>query len=124
MRAIFIILAYVIPGCQQASKQSISKIGAALKGNAMAFVVHHAVIWYVFAMIPFRKGPFLPADIMLSALICSLHAEMPAASMETRAVRLPHPSDVKRERETLHLFQPPRKKTRFHIVWTCEGMQG
>ena len=74
----------------------------------MAFVVHHAVIWYVFAVIP-----FLPADIMLSALwllICSLHAEMPAASMDTRAVRLPHPSDV--------------KKTRSDIVWTCKGMQG
>ena len=108
MRAIFIILAYVIPRCQQASRQSICKIGAALKGNAMAFVVHHAVIWYVFAMIP-----FLPADIMLSALwllICSLHAEMPAASMDTRAVRLCFPLSMKRRR--------------FHIVWTCEGMQG
>ena len=52
MRAIFITLAYVIPRCQQASKQSICKIGAALKGNAMATVVHHAVIWCVLAMIP------------------------------------------------------------------------
>ena len=74
----------------------------------MAFVVHHAVIWYVFAMIP-----FLPADIMLSALwllICSLHAEMPAASMDTRAVRLCFPLSM--------------KERRFHIVSTCEGMQG